>query len=135
MIALRTLFTAETLELKAFQTNRLDAMRNVEDVNGFKWELKCYMENFKELEPIKLKKAIEVLAPIVESPDDIDLIKKSLYELQPLDGANEKTKRSVGNLVMSAIYTSNMTHAAIEVYSISLYIYDIVNCNWSLIER
>lgn len=112
----RTLFTAETLGLTDYHTNRQNAFNNVEGINTFKWALRCYVDNESELEEIRLKNAIEVLAHMVNSDlDDVDLVKRTLYAIKSLDDVTDKTKRTIGNLVMRAIYSINMPDVAIEV--------------------
>lgn len=112
----RPLFTAETLDLLAYQSNRQDAWNNVQSPHRFKWELQCYIENEKEKEAANLKNAIEVLVHLIQSDiDDVELIKNSLYAYGSTEGVTDKAKRAIGNLVMKAIYTINMPSAAIEV--------------------
>lgn len=110
------MFTAETLGLTSYQTNRLNAVNNVEGINSFKWELKCYMDNEKELESLRLISAIEVLVHLVDSnADDIETMKKTLHSIASFEEISDKTKRTIGNLVMKALYSINMPDAAIEV--------------------
>lgn len=112
----RPLFTAETLDLLAYQSNRQDARNNVQSPHRFKWELQCYIENEKEKEAANLKNAIEVLVHLIQLDiDDVKLIKNSLYAYGSTEGVTDKAKRAIGNLVMKAIYTINMPSAAIEV--------------------
>lgn len=47
--------------------------------------------------------------------NDIELIRKTLYTYQSLNGVSEKAKRSIGNLTMSAIHSVNMADAGIQV--------------------
>lgn len=116
MAIARTLFTAETLDLLDYQTNRQNAFQNVIGINNFKWELRCYLDNEKDLEELRIKNAMEVLVHLVDSnSDDVELIKKTLYAIESFDGITNKTKRTIGNLVMKAIYTINMPEKAIEV--------------------
>lgn len=116
LVIARTLFTAQTLDLTAFQTKRQQALHNVESTNTFKWELKSYLINKSELDPVQLKNAIEVLTYLLAaSSDDVDLVKQSLYALGTIQDINDKTKRSLGNLVMQAIYSINMFEAAFDV--------------------
>lgn len=110
------MFTAETLGLTDYHTNRQNALNNVEGIKNFKWELKCYIDNEKELEAIRLKNAIEALAHLVDSDlDDVDLIKKTLYAIQSQKDVTDKTKRTIGHLVMKAIHSINLPDTALQV--------------------
>lgn len=115
-VKVRTLFTAETLGLTDYHKNRQNALSNVEGINSFKWALRCYIDNESELEESRLKNAIEALVHLVNSDlDDADLVKRTLYAIKSLDDVTDKTKRTIGNLVMKAIYSINMPDKAIEV--------------------
>lgn len=113
---MRPLFTAETLDLLTYQSNRQDARNNVESPHRFKWELQCYIENEKDKEATSLKNAIEVLVHLAQSDtDDVKLIKNTLYAYGSTEGVTDKAKRAIGNLVMKAIYSINMPNVASEV--------------------
>lgn len=112
--AARTLFTVETLDLTTYQNNRRDAFQNVVEANRFKWELQAYVENETELDTVRLKTALEVMAHLA-TPEDFNLIKKTLYAFDSNASVTGKAKRSIGNLVMAAIYSNNQADVAIEV--------------------
>lgn len=121
-VSARKLFTAQTLDLVTYQIKRHQALNNVESANAFKWELKCHLINENELDSVQLKTAIEVLTYLVTADsDDVDLIKQSLYAFGTIEDVNDKTKRTLGNLVMQAIYTINMFEAAFDVNLFNYY--------------
>lgn len=112
----RTLFIAETLDLARYQRNRQDATNNVENPNHFKSKLQCFIERAHNKEATGLKNAIEVLAHLVQSDiDDIKLIKNTLYAYGSLKVVTDEAKRSIGNLVMKAIYSIDRPDEAFEV--------------------
>lgn len=112
--AARTLFTVETLDLTTYQNNRRNAFQNVVEPNRFKWELQAYVENESEMDALRLKTALEVLAHLA-TQEDFNLIKKTLYAFDSNPSVTGKAKRSIGNLVMKAIYSNNQADVAIEV--------------------
>ncbi|XP_055310231.1 pentatricopeptide repeat-containing protein 2, mitochondrial-like [Sitodiplosis mosellana] len=112
----RTLFTVETLDLTAYQNNRQEAFDNVTEPNKFKWELQAYVENESEMDALRLKAALEVLAHLAK-PEDINLIKSTLYAFDSIESATDKAKRSIGNLVMKMVYSMNLPDVAIELYN------------------
>lgn len=112
----RTLFTAETLDLISYQKNRQDAINNVVAAKKFKWELQAYVENEKDLDAIRLKEALEVMAHLVQPElDDVNLMRKTLYAINSIENVTDIAKRSIGNVVMKALYTVNIPSIAIEV--------------------
>lgn len=112
----RTLFTSETLDLTQYQQNRQKALENVDQPHRFKWELQCYIENEAEKEALHLKNAIEVMVHLIQSDvNDIELIRNTLYTYGSLQDVSEKSKRSIGNLTLSAIHSVNSADAGLQV--------------------
>lgn len=108
------MFTVETLDLTTYQKNKQDAFQNVVEANRFKWELHAYVQNETEMDALRLKTALEVLAHLA-IPEDFTLIKKTLYAFDSIPSVTGKAKRSIGNLVMKAIYSNNQANVAMEV--------------------
>lgn len=120
----RTLFTAETLDLTGYQTNRQDAINNVKGANNFKWELKTYIANETEFDSLHLKNAIEILAHLIDcnDNDDVNLIRKSLYTYNEIKSVTPKAKRSLGNLIMKALHSANNSNGVIKVLTILMFL-------------
>lgn len=117
----RKLFTVETLDLTGYQNNRQDAINNVIEANKFKWELQAYVENESELDAVRLNSALEVLVHLAQPEfEDVNLMKNTLYAYDSIDGVNEKAKRSIGNLVLKAMYSINLPDAALKVKMFSV---------------
>lgn len=102
------------MDLTTYQNNRRDAFKNVFEPKRFKWELQAYVENETEMDALRLKTALEVLTHLA-TPEDFNLIKKTLYAFDSNTSGTGKAKRSIGNLVMKAIYSNNQADVAIEV--------------------
>lgn len=110
------MFTVETLDLTGYQNKRQDALNNVSEANKFKWELQAYVENESEMDTLRLKTALEVLAHLAQPEiEDVNLMKNTLYAYDSIKGVTEKAKRSIGNLVMKTMYSINLPDAALEV--------------------
>lgn len=110
------MFTNETLDLGTYQRNRQSAEDNVEHKEQFKWELKCYMENVKPLELTQLQNACEILVYLITSnPDDMNLIKQTLYNLKTFGNLPSVSKHTIGNLIVRGYHTLNDVENAIQV--------------------
>lgn len=115
------MFTAESLGLTTYQSNRRDALNNVESANRFKWELEAYVVRHEsDPDSIKLKRSLELLLHFVQA-EDVNLIKRTLYALSSVEYEPDKSKRSTGNLVMQSIYSIDMPELALEVTKILNY--------------
>lgn len=128
------MFTVETLDLIGYQNKRQDALNNVTEANKFKWELQAYVENESEMDALRLKTALEVLAHLAQPEfEDVNLMKKTLYAYDSIKGVTEKAKRSIGNLVMKAMYSINMPDAALEVILLINHTIRILSTNYFMI--
>lgn len=102
--------------MTAYRQNRIDAQRNVEMPERFKWELITYVQNVKPLEFAHLKHAHEVLVHLIDQKSqDTDLLQQTLGAMTRFPSIAPTMQHTIGNLTMKALHVINDTNSASRV--------------------
>lgn len=102
------MFTKETLDILSYEEYRANALKNIENPDDFKSELKCYLKDEPQKGLDSLMKSLDILVHIISpTKGDYDLLEQTLIELTEFPEYHNKVKGNFGNHVMKALYSLN----------------------------
>lgn len=104
----RRLFTRESLDILSYENDRAKALKNIENPDDFKSNLKCYLKDEPEKSLDSLMKSLDILVHIISpTKADYDLLEQTLIQLTEFPKYANNVKGVFGNHVMKALYSLN----------------------------